>query len=183
MSFDRFLLAVESCDLSQADKILIMRYPLAKLSSLGNTFFSEKGLFTQTQTFCKMNPLNPLRFTSHQRNWDKCLLFQFYKTSIFEWYLKYVMKTQVHKTCSFKNYFNPLCSSSPGKRIFHAPENPFFFVMNFSSEQAYPINFGSHCTKYQVRSHHISILSRMRKTKKNYYTSQVDISFYFYEVE
>jgi hypothetical protein len=31
------------------------------------------------------------------------------------------------------------------KRIFHAPENPFFFVMNFSSEQAYPINFGSHC--------------------------------------
>ena len=32
------------------------------------------------------------------------------------------------------------------KRIFHAPENPFFFVMNFSSEQAYPINFGSHCT-------------------------------------
>ena len=39
MSFDRFLLAVESRDLSQADKILIMRSPLAKLSSLVNTFF------------------------------------------------------------------------------------------------------------------------------------------------
>ena len=26
-------------------------------------------------TFCKMNALNPLRFTSHQKNWEKCLLF------------------------------------------------------------------------------------------------------------
>ena len=39
MSFDRFLLAVESRDLSQANKILIIRSSVVKLSSLVNTFF------------------------------------------------------------------------------------------------------------------------------------------------
>ena len=33
----------------------------------------------KARTFCKMNSLNPLRFTSHQRNWDKRLLFNFSK--------------------------------------------------------------------------------------------------------
>ena len=30
---------------------------------------------TEAWTFCKMNPLNPLRSTSHQKNWEKGLLF------------------------------------------------------------------------------------------------------------
>ena len=82
MSFDRFILAVESLDLPQTVTILVVG-SLVKLSSLVNKLYFWKLLFTQARTFCKMNPLNPLRFTSHQRNWDKCLLFQIYKTSIF----------------------------------------------------------------------------------------------------
>ena len=39
MLFDRFLLAVESRDLSQTDKILIIGSSLVELSSLVNTFF------------------------------------------------------------------------------------------------------------------------------------------------
>ena len=53
-----------------------------QLSSFVNTSL----LFTQAQTFSKINPLDPFRLTSHQRNWDKHLHFQFYKTSIFEWW-------------------------------------------------------------------------------------------------
>ena len=40
---------------------------------LQNLFFCL--LATKAQIFCKMNPLNSLRFISHQKNWDKCLLF------------------------------------------------------------------------------------------------------------
>ena len=40
MSFDRFLWAVESRDLSQTDKILIIECPLVKLSSFGKHFCS-----------------------------------------------------------------------------------------------------------------------------------------------
>ena len=32
-------------------------------------------LKTEAWTFCKMNALNSLIFTSHQKNWEKCLLF------------------------------------------------------------------------------------------------------------
>ena len=78
MSFDRFLLAVESRDLSQAGKILIRGSSLVKLSCLVNTFFRKKLLFTQAQTFCKINPLNPLRFTSHQK------LRQMFTFSVFQ---------------------------------------------------------------------------------------------------
>ena len=32
-------------------------------------------LNNEVWTFWKMNALNPFRFTSHQKNWEKCLLF------------------------------------------------------------------------------------------------------------
>ena len=49
MSFDKFLLAAESHDLSQADKVIIRM-----------SYFPS----WEACTFCKMNALNPLRFTS-----------------------------------------------------------------------------------------------------------------------
>ena len=67
MSFDKFLLAVESCDLSQADKSII------GVSSFPNFFFCLST--TEAWTFCKMNTLNFLIFTSHHKNWEKCLLY------------------------------------------------------------------------------------------------------------
>ena len=47
---------------------------LPKSSDQGQNFFFCLPA-TNAQIFCKMNPLNSLRFTSHQKNWDKCLLF------------------------------------------------------------------------------------------------------------
>ena len=72
-------LAVESRDLSWQNPY--NRVFFAQVEFFGKHFFSEKLLFTQAQTFCKKNPLNPLRFTSHQRNWDKDL--QFYQEKLF----------------------------------------------------------------------------------------------------
>ena len=50
MSFDRFLLAVESLDLSQSNIISIIGSFLVKLNSLVDTFFLKKLLFTQAQS-------------------------------------------------------------------------------------------------------------------------------------
>ena len=70
MSFDKFLLDVESRDLPQAGKKKLW---VSSFSKLGLSSIQESsGL---TWTFCKMNTLNPLKFTSHQKNWEKCLLF------------------------------------------------------------------------------------------------------------
>ena len=70
MSFDKFLLDVESRDLPQAGKKILW---VSSFSKLGLSSIQESsGL---TWTFCKMNTLNPLKFTSHQKNWEKCLLF------------------------------------------------------------------------------------------------------------
>ena len=68
MSFDMFLLAVESRDLSQTDKIFIIGSFFGQAELFGKHFFLKKLLFTQAQTFCKINPHNPLRSTSHQKN-------------------------------------------------------------------------------------------------------------------
>ena len=70
MWFDKFILAVESRDLSQADKSFFLPKPSDQFQ---NFFFCLPA--TNAQIFCKMNPLNSLRFISHQKNWDKCLLF------------------------------------------------------------------------------------------------------------
>ena len=78
----REILWVESRDLSQTD------------NSYYGVFFSKvewwvvELLFlflstTEAWTFCKMYPLNSLRFTFHQRNWDKRLLFNFVKIKFF----------------------------------------------------------------------------------------------------
>ena len=78
MSFDKFLLAVESRDLSQADKriIRVSSFPSWVMGS--RTFFSVST--TDRWMFCKMNALNPLKFTSHKKNWGK--MIKFIKTSI-----------------------------------------------------------------------------------------------------
>ena len=41
------------------------------------------GIVTKAGFFCFRFPLNPLRFTSDQTNWDKCLLFNFAKLQFF----------------------------------------------------------------------------------------------------
>ena len=74
MLLDRFLLAVESHDLSQADKIFIRVSSFPKVSDGSQNFFFCLATIN-TWTFCKMNPLYTLRFTSHEKNWEDCLLF------------------------------------------------------------------------------------------------------------
>ena len=65
MSFDKFLLAVESRDLSQADKSIKECLLSQRQVMDGRTSFH---VFPQVRPeFCKMNGLNPLRFTSHQK--------------------------------------------------------------------------------------------------------------------
>ena len=55
---------------------------------------------TKAWTFCKMNPLNPLRFTSHQKNWEKCLFFNLSKF----WMIK-LTKTPILPNCQVQNSF------------------------------------------------------------------------------
>ena len=78
MFFDKFLLAVESRDLSQADKSIM------RVSSFPNWVMGNKISFSVSQ---HLRPelsatlhyvLNPPRFTSQQKNWEKCLLFNLY---------------------------------------------------------------------------------------------------------
>ena len=78
MCFDRFLLAVESLDLSQADNstIIVSSFPSWVMGM--RTFFSVST--TDPWTFCKMNALNPLKFTSQKKNWGK--MIKLIKTSI-----------------------------------------------------------------------------------------------------
>ena len=78
MCFDRFLLAVESYDLSQADNSIIRVSSFPSWVMGSRTFFSVST--TEPWTFCKMNALNPLKFTSHKKNWGK--MIKFIKTSI-----------------------------------------------------------------------------------------------------
>ena len=63
MSFDRFLFVVESRDLSQADKGII------RVSSFPKQNFFFCLSTTEAWTFCKINALNLLIFTAHQKNW------------------------------------------------------------------------------------------------------------------
>ena len=73
MCFDRFLLAVESRDLSQADKSII-------------SFFFHKMSYGQCRTYFSISQqlwpegsakwiLSNLRLASYQKNWGNCLLF------------------------------------------------------------------------------------------------------------
>ena len=66
--FDRFLLAFESRDLSQADNSIIRVSSFPSWVMGSRTFFSVST--TEPWTFCKMNALNPLKFTSHKKNWE-----------------------------------------------------------------------------------------------------------------
>ena len=95
MSFDKFLLAVESRDLSQAI-IRVSSFP--KLSDGWQNFFFC--LSTEAWTFCKMNALNPLRFTSLQKNWEKCLLFNFANSLMIK-----LTKTTILPNCQVPNSF------------------------------------------------------------------------------
>ena len=68
MCFDKFLFWVESRDLSQADKSIIRVSSFPSWVMGSRTFFSVST--TEPWTFCKMNALNPLKFTSHKKNWE-----------------------------------------------------------------------------------------------------------------
>ena len=85
MCFDRFLLAFESRDLSQADKSIIRVSSFPSLVISGRTFFSVSQQRSNAQIFCKMNPLNSLRFTFHQKNWARCLLFNPANDCLLNW--------------------------------------------------------------------------------------------------
>ena len=68
MCFDKFLFWVESRDLSQADNSIIRVSSFPSWVMGSRTFFSVST--TELWTFCKMNALNPLKFTSHKKNWE-----------------------------------------------------------------------------------------------------------------
>ena len=68
MCFDKFLFWVESRDLSQADNSIIRVSSFPSWVMGSRTFFSVST--TEPWTFCKMNALNPLKFTSHKKNWE-----------------------------------------------------------------------------------------------------------------
>ena len=91
--FDKFLLAVVSRDLSQADKSIISWVIGSR------TFFCLAT--TEAWTFSKINALNPLKFTSHQKNWEKCLLFNLANF----WNIKQIAKRQIVflYNCKFYN--------------------------------------------------------------------------------
>ena len=55
---------------------------------------------TEAWTFYKTNALNPLRFTSHQKNWEKCLLFNLANF----WMIK-LTKTSMLPNCQVPNSF------------------------------------------------------------------------------
>ena len=57
---------------------------LPKSSDQGQNFFFCLPA-TNAQIFCKMNPLNSLRFTFHQKNWGKCLLFNLANDCLLNW--------------------------------------------------------------------------------------------------
>ena len=68
MCFDKFLFWVESRDLSQADNSIIRVSSFPSWVMGSRTFFSVST--TEPWTFCKMNALNPLKVTSHKKNWE-----------------------------------------------------------------------------------------------------------------
>ena len=70
MCFERFLLAFESRDISQADKCLLSQTEWWVVELL---FMS---LRPEAWTFCKMNFVNPIRFTSQQEKLSKVFTFQ-----------------------------------------------------------------------------------------------------------
>ena len=99
MTFDRFLLAVESRDLSQADKSIIRVSSFPKISDGYQNFFFCLST-TEAWTFCKMNALNPLIFTSQQKNWEKCLLF-----NLANFWMMKLTKTSILPNCQLPNSF------------------------------------------------------------------------------
>ena len=74
MSLDRFLLAVESRDLSQVDKSIKRVSSFPKLSEGWQNFLFCLST-TEAWTFCKINALNPLRFTPLTRKTEKNVYF------------------------------------------------------------------------------------------------------------
>ena len=51
---------------------------------------------TEAWIFCKMNVLNPLRFTTHQKNWEKCFL---------NFWMRRFTKTSILPNCQVPNRF------------------------------------------------------------------------------
>ena len=83
MSFDRFLLAVESS---------WQKYHMSVFFPKVEWWVAELLFLSLDSWGLKMNALNLLRFTSHQKNWEKCKLFnvtnwmiKFTKASNFAW--------------------------------------------------------------------------------------------------
>ena len=83
--------------------ILIIVSSFPKLNDGQQNFFSCL-LTTEAWTFCKMNALNPLRFTSHQKNWEKCLFFNLANF----WMIK-LTKTSILPNCQVSNSFLVYC--------------------------------------------------------------------------
>ena len=72
-------------------------FPKAVMNS--KSFFSVSQQL-MSELSAKMNALNPLRFTSHQKNWEKCLLFNLANF----WIIK-LTKTSILPNCQVPNSF------------------------------------------------------------------------------
>jgi hypothetical protein len=95
MSFDKFLLAVESHDLSQADKSIIRVSSLPKLSDGEQNFF----FCLSTTEAWMLSILSDVPLTG--KNWEKCLLF-----SLANFWMIKLTKTSILPNCQLPNSFS-----------------------------------------------------------------------------
>ena len=140
MSFDKFLLAFESHNLSQGDK------SIKRVSSFPHWVMGSRTSFSvyEAWTFCKMDALNSLRFISQQKNGEKCLLF---KLANF-WMIK-LTKTPILPNSQVPNsFFWYNCKFYHSKIPITQLWERRHFIRILSA--SYLVNLVTYCTKIQL---------------------------------